>query len=41
MQFSRLLPLEEIIAVLSWIKSRWPRRIREAHDAINARGSRG
>ncbi len=39
--FKGMLMDEEIIAVLSYIKSRWPRRIREAHDAINARGARG
>lgn len=27
---------EEIVAVLSWIKSRWPPEIRERHDAVNA-----
>ena len=35
--FRGVLTEEEMLAVLSFIKSRWPRRIREAHDAINAR----
>lgn len=26
----------EIVAVLSWIKSRWPAEIRARHDAVNA-----
>jgi mono/diheme cytochrome c family protein len=26
----------EIIAVLSWIKSRWPAHVREKHDQLNA-----
>lgn len=30
---------EEIIAVLSYIKSTWPARIRAQHDQINKRGS--
>ena len=28
---------EEIVAVLSYIKSRWPQEVRVRHDAINAR----
>ncbi len=39
--FKGMLTDEDIIAVLSYIKSRWPRRIREAHDGINARAARG
>ena len=35
--FKGVLTEEDMLAVLSFIKSRWPRRIREAHDAINAR----
>ena len=30
---------EEIIAVLSYIKSTWPRRIQRQHDQINARAN--
>ncbi len=30
---------DEIIAVLSYIKSRWPRAIRARHDELNARAS--
>ena len=39
--FKGILTDEEIIAVLSYIKSRWPARVRQTHDAINARGARG
>lgn len=28
---------QEIVAVLSWIKSRWPESVREKHDQFNAR----
>jgi len=28
---------EDIVAVLSWIKSRWPADVRSKHDQINAR----
>jgi mono/diheme cytochrome c family protein len=28
---------EDIVAVLSWIKSRWPADVRTKHDQINAR----
>ena len=35
--FRGVLTDEEMLAVMSFIKSRWPRKIREAHDAINAR----
>ena len=34
-----ILTDEEIIAVMSYIKSRWPASIRRQHDAINARGA--
>ncbi len=37
--FGDVLSEREILAVLSYIKSRWPERIREAHDAINARAA--
>ncbi len=37
--FKGMLDDEEIIAVLSWIKSRWPERVRQAHDSINARAT--
>lgn len=40
--FGNVLSEEDIIAVLSFIKSRWPEPIRAAHDRINARaGGRG
>ncbi len=40
--FGGTLSERDILAVLSFIKSRWPARIREAHDSINARaGGRG
>ncbi len=35
--FKGVLTEEEMLAVMSFIKSRWPRKVREAHDAINAR----
>jgi mono/diheme cytochrome c family protein len=35
--YEAVLSDEEIIAVLSYIKSQWPEDIREKHDAINAR----
>ena len=34
-----ILTDEEIIAVMSYIKSRWPASVRRQHDAINARGA--
>ena len=34
--FEELLSDQQIIAVLSYIKSRWPRDIRARHDQINA-----
>jgi len=37
--FKGVLTEEDMLAVLSFIKSRWPRRIREVHDAINARAA--
>ncbi|WP_231573602.1 c-type cytochrome [Thermopetrobacter sp. TC1] len=39
--FGGVLTDDDIIAVLSFIKSRWPDRIRAAHDAVNARAARG
>jgi len=40
--FGDTLSERDILAVLSFIKSRWPARIREAHDSINARaGGKG
>ncbi len=39
--FKGILTEEEILAVMSFIKSRWPQRIRQAHDAINARAAGG
>ena len=38
--YETVLNDEEIIAVLSWIKSRWPVSIRERHDQINAQDAR-
>ncbi len=35
--FAEKLSREDIIAVLSWIKSRWPKEIRAAHDRMNRR----
>ena len=35
--FNEVLADEEIVAVLSYIKSRWPARIRERHDGLNSR----
>ena len=37
--FKGVLTEKEMLAVMSFIKSRWPRRIREAHDAINAKAA--
>jgi mono/diheme cytochrome c family protein len=34
--YDGVLSDDEIIAVLSWIKSRWPAAVREKHDQINA-----
>ncbi|NML13940.1 c-type cytochrome [Azohydromonas caseinilytica] len=34
--FEGVLSDEEIVAVLSWIKSKWPDAVREKHDKINA-----
>jgi mono/diheme cytochrome c family protein len=34
--FEGLLSDQEIVAVLSWIKSRWPASIRQRHDELNA-----
>ena len=34
--FEGILHDEEIAAVLSFIKSRWPERIRQRHDEMNA-----
>lgn len=34
--FEGVLSDEEIIAVLSWIKSQWPTEIRARHDKFNA-----
>lgn len=38
--FEGTLSDEEIVAALSYIKSRWPPEIRARHDQINARASR-
>jgi S-disulfanyl-L-cysteine oxidoreductase SoxD len=38
--YDGVLSDEEIIAVLSWIKSRWPASVREKHDQINAQSLR-
>ncbi len=34
--YEGVLSDEEIVAVLSWIKSRWPTSVREKHDQLNA-----
>ena len=34
-EFGGILTAEEIVAVLSYIKSEWPRDVRERHDALN------
>lgn len=39
--FKGVLTEEEMLAVLSYIKSRWPARIRQTHDTINARAAAG
>lgn len=39
--FAGNLSDEDIVAVLSYIKSRWPDEIRATHDRINARYSAG
>ncbi len=39
--FGQALSEEDIIAVLSFIKSRWPEQIRKAHDRINAQAGGG
>ena len=36
--YKNILNDTEIIAVLSYIKSTWPQKIREIHDKINLRG---
>jgi mono/diheme cytochrome c family protein len=38
--YEGILTDREILAVLSYIKSRWPSEVIERHDAINARASR-
>lgn len=35
--YEGLLDDEEIVAVLSWIKSQWPAEVRAMHDQVNAR----
>lgn len=37
--FGKVLSERDIIAVLSFIKSRWPEEIRAAHDRINRRAA--
>jgi len=39
--YDGVLSDDEIIAVLSYIKSRWPAPVREQHDQINARANAG
>lgn len=34
--YEGVLSNEEIVAVLSWIKSRWPSSVRAKHDQLNA-----
>ncbi|MDA7949239.1 MAG: c-type cytochrome [Hyphomicrobiaceae bacterium] len=38
--YADILSDEEIVAVLSYIKSRWPETIRERHDRLNQRAAR-
>lgn len=38
--YETVLSDEEIVAVLSWIKSRWPAQLRERHDQLNAQSLR-
>lgn len=38
--YAGVLSDEEIVAVLSWIKSRWPAEIRAQHDRLNAEFNR-
>jgi len=33
--YADVLSDEEIVAVLSYIKSRWPKQIRKRHDRMN------
>ena len=35
--YKDILSDDEIIAVLSYIKSKWPAEIRQSHDRMNAR----
>ncbi len=35
--YDGVLSDEDIVAVLSWIKSRWPESVRRMHDDLNAR----
>ncbi len=39
--YEGVLKDEEIVAVLSWIKSRWPASMREKHDRLNAQSREG
>lgn len=38
--YKGVLDEQQIVAVLSYIKSTWPREIRERHDALNAQAKR-
>ena len=38
--YKDVLSDEEIIAVLSYIKSTWPKKIKEIHNNINSRSKR-
>lgn len=38
--YADVLSDEQIVAILSYIKSRWPKNIRERHDQLNQRASR-
>jgi mono/diheme cytochrome c family protein len=37
--YAGVLGDDDIIAVLSWIKSQWPAEIRRRHDEMNARAA--
>ena len=39
--YAGVLSDEEIVAVLSWIKSQWPADVRALHDQVNARTRHG
>lgn len=38
--YEGVLSDDDIVAVLSWIRSRWPPEIRKRHDAVNAQAAK-